>query len=95
MSTPVFLEQHLQRLKVPHPAVQQAVVVGVFEALAKTPGMPRADRDAAVEQCLACDSKVGNLHTCSSGPALAGCQPPPPRAACRPLWRRQCWPCSR
>ncbi|KAL4440636.1 hypothetical protein ABPG75_003637 [Micractinium tetrahymenae] len=48
------LQAHLERLRVPLPALQQAAVTGVFDAIARTPGLAPAARQDAVSQCLQC-----------------------------------------
>ncbi|KAL4447386.1 hypothetical protein ABPG75_004605 [Micractinium tetrahymenae] len=48
------LQAHLERLRVPLPALQRAAVTGVFDAIARTPGLAPAARQDAVSQCLQC-----------------------------------------
>lgn len=52
------LQQQLDRLRVPHPAVQGAAVAGVFAALQASPGLSPATRDGAITQCLCLAEKV-------------------------------------
>lgn len=54
------LQAHLERLRVPLPALQQAAVAGVFDVTARTPGLTPAARQDAVSQCLQC----GHLVRC-------------------------------
>lgn len=53
------LQQALDRLRVPHPAVAAAAVAATFDALARSPSLPPAQRDAAIAQCLSCEHLVG------------------------------------
>jgi hypothetical protein len=55
------LQQHCDRLRVPHSAVQQAAVAAVFHAIAITPGLPAASRDSAIAQCLSSEHKAGHV----------------------------------
>lgn len=56
-----LLQQHLDRLRVPHAGVQAAAVAGVFDALARAPSLPGREHDAAVRQCLSSEHKVSAL----------------------------------
>lgn len=59
MTSAPGLQQALDRLRVPHPAVAAAAVAAVFELLARTPGLSAAQRDAAIAQCLSSEHLVG------------------------------------
>lgn len=46
------LQSSLDRLRVPHAAVQAAAIAAAFSALRSSPGLSQAAREAAIRQCL-------------------------------------------
>ena len=55
------LQQALERLRAPHPAVQAAAVAAVFELAARA--QSATQRDAALAECLSHGSQVGRAIT--------------------------------
>ena len=88
-STPATMSQdalqpHLDRLHIPHTAVQLQAVIAIFDTLAKAPSTPPATRDAAIAACLASPSLVRAQHPppvsncCSAARLTAAGRPPAP-----------------
>lgn len=78
MASAAQLQQHLDRLRVPHAGVQQATVAAAFDALAKAPGLSAATRDAAIAACLS------SPHKAAVEAAVTALQQLPPAAAPTP-----------